>query len=244
MEEIWKDVPEYEGLYQVSSFGRIKSLGRLCASKCDSTRFVTERVLKPSVDGGGYESVELRSLLNNKRIKIHKLVAMAFLGHVPCKMEFVINHIDGDKRNNNLENIEIVTQRQNSTICFRRDIDSFSSKYVGVSRNNKLKKWKASIMFNNNAYHLGLFDTEIEASNEYQKALRHINNDTFYQCMTLINRKISSNYRGVSWKPASNKWESRITINGKTTNLGSFLEEKDASDSYQKALEKHVMQHV
>jgi len=106
-QEIWKDVPNYEGIYQCSNYGRVKN-------------FKTNKVLKPSINSTGYYVVNLHFETKQKTRTVHQLICICFLNHIPNGNTFVINHIDGDKKNNKVENLEIVTQRQNNTFCFRK----------------------------------------------------------------------------------------------------------------------------
>lgn len=102
---------------------------------------------------------------------IHKLVAMAFLNHTPDGTQiFVINHKNFDKMDNRVENLEIVTSRENSN---KKHLSS-TSKYTGVSWNKNTNKWRADIYINSKLNYLGLFTNEIEASNAYQNALKQI----------------------------------------------------------------------
>lgn len=168
--EVWKDIPGYEGLYRVSTLGRIKSLSRLMVNG-DSFFLSKDRILKPCIDTTGYYTINLwKERLPNTR-KIHKLVAITFLGHKPCGNKLVIDHIDGNKLNNRLTNIQVVTSRANSSICFRRDRDKLTSIYVGVSWDKSSKKWHSGIRINGKYIHLGRFSSETEASDSYQKAL-------------------------------------------------------------------------
>lgn len=104
MIEIWKDVVGYEGLYQVSDFGRVRSLA-----------YGKERILKQQERQHGYLSVCLYGRGGNKRnfkqISVHRLVAEAFIPN-PKKLSEV-NHIDEDKKNNKLENLEWVSHQEN-----------------------------------------------------------------------------------------------------------------------------------
>jgi hypothetical protein len=106
--EIWKDVPEYEGLYQVSNLGRIKSLPR------NGTRN-SSRILKPRVDLG-YERVWLSKADVVKPHKISRIVASVFILNPFNKPE--VNHIDGNKSNNNVNNLEWVTKSENIKHAF------------------------------------------------------------------------------------------------------------------------------
>ena len=119
--EIWRPIKGYEGHYEVSNFGRVISYKRDKA-----------KLLKSHVNKVGYHHVVLNIEGNRTTILIHQLVAIAFLNHTPCGHNKVINHIDGNKLNNNVSNLEIVTTRQNATTCFRKDKNALSSKYAGV----------------------------------------------------------------------------------------------------------------
>ena len=158
--EIWKDVPNYKGCYQVSNLGNVKSLKR--AGK--------ELYMKFATDVRGYYYVGLR--LNNKCkiYKVHQLVAMAFLNHTPCGHKVVIDHIDSDKNNNNLNNLRLVSNRFNCT-KEQRGV----SKYTGVSWDKSRDKWCSKIKINGKTKNLGRFMSELEASEAYQDALKRLN---------------------------------------------------------------------
>ena len=108
IEEIWKDIEGYEGLYQVSSEGRIKSLSRLTSNG----RKIAEKILKPSNNGWGYLQVILCKDGKHINHRIHRLVAQAFIPNPENKPE--VNHIDENKENNNVDNLEWVTSKENS----------------------------------------------------------------------------------------------------------------------------------
>lgn len=81
MEEIWKDIKGYEGLYQISSFGRIKSYDRYTPSKLKNTSKIKRKgkILKQSDDGSGYLQIILNDGVQRKGFKVHRLVAENFL---------------------------------------------------------------------------------------------------------------------------------------------------------------------
>ena len=95
MQEIWKDIKDFENMYQVSNLGRVKSLPRIIMRKDGKKQTIKGQILKGSKDTKGYIQVELKK--NNKRnIKvIHRLVALAFIPNEKNKEQ--VNHIDGNK---------------------------------------------------------------------------------------------------------------------------------------------------
>lgn len=161
MKEIYKDIEGYGGLYQVSNFGNVKSL-----------KFIKERILTGNPNATGHYAV---SLYGNgvKRERIHKLVCIYFKGYDPKNKEFVIVHIDGDKKNNHVSNLYLKSRR---VFYSELDRESKSSKYVGVYWCKRAKKWKAQILINGKLKYLGSFTDEQEASNAYQKALKELKN--------------------------------------------------------------------
>lgn len=169
--EIWKDVPNYEGFYKVSNLGRVKSLSRNVKCGYNSTRRIKGRVLGQRIRECGYYIVDLCHSHHILTIRVHTLVAMAFFGHNSDGLHYtVIDHIDYNKLNNHLSNLQIITNRENcSKDKFRNNP---SSKYVGVSLIKKTGKWMAQIMINKKSINLGHFDAEIDASNAYQDRLK------------------------------------------------------------------------
>ena len=227
MEEIWKDIEGYEGLYQVSSVGIVKSLKRLVNSK-HSSRTVNEIILKQSLNKWGYYAVGLHKYGKVNIFRVHRLVAVAFIHNTESKP--CINHINAIKTDNRAENLEWCTIRENTSHYYSQQ--KSTSQYVGVilSRN----KWNASIYHGGKKHNLGWYPTEIEASIAYQKALKEIketDNLTPYK-----NQKWSSKYKGVSLDKVTNRWCSYILVNGKRIWLGSFKTEIDAHQAYQNKL--------
>ncbi len=167
MEEIWRDIKGYEGCYQVSSFGNVKSLDRFVHHSTSGKTKLKGRVLKKGVSSNGYYHVVLCKDGKTKSKTIHQLVAIGFLEHIPCGHKFIVDHIDDDKLNNNVSNLRIRTHRFNLS---RRK--GATSKFVGVSWNTLEGKWRSVIRINGNDVFLGSFTDELEASEAYQNKLK------------------------------------------------------------------------
>ena len=175
MEEIeeWVDIKGYEGLYQVSSYGRVKSLERTIDNKLYGDQNIKERILKNQFcSTTKYYKIKLSKNNIKKTWSIHQLVAINFLNHKPLGFLLVVNHIDNNRLNNKIHNLEIIPARENTS----KDIDKTktSSKYVGVNLCKKSLKWIAKIRINGKKTYLGLFNNEIDAHLAYQKALQNL----------------------------------------------------------------------
>jgi hypothetical protein len=108
--ENWKDINGYEGLYQVSDMGRVKSQPKQWIGGKGAIRNHDGKILQSSFNGG-YLQVVLQNNGIKKTIKIHRLVAEAFLPNLENKLE--VNHIDTNKSNNKLDNLEWNTRNEN-----------------------------------------------------------------------------------------------------------------------------------
>ena len=155
-DEIWKVIPDFDK-YQISNNGNVKSL-----------KGITPRILKPKTDRYGYFGVGLTKDGKSVSFRPHTLVAMAFLGYVPDKTQrLVVNHINFNKQDNRVENLEIVTHREN---CNKKHLKS-SSQYTGVSFEKSTNKWRAIISINKKWVNIGRYKTELEAHYAYQEKL-------------------------------------------------------------------------
>lgn len=113
MKEEWRDIPGYEGLYQVSSLGRIKTTAHWQTYVNGGKHFYKERIRVPGVGPTGYLSISLGS--KGREAGVHRFVAEAFIPKVLGKND--VNHIDGDKSNNRVENLEWVDRGENMRHC-------------------------------------------------------------------------------------------------------------------------------
>jgi len=163
MKEIWKDVLEYEGLYQVNEYGDVKSLSRTI-TKGNITYVTKDKLLKQSVDSVGYPYVNLSDYKKQKTFRVHQLIAVAFLNHTPDKHKgLVIDHIDGNKLNNMITNLQLITNKKNTS----KDRKNKTSKYTGVSWHKQSNKWLAQFKENGKVNYLGTFETEEDARDAY-----------------------------------------------------------------------------
>lgn len=160
MSEIWKDVEGYEGLYQVSNKGNVKS-------------FYTNRNLKPTRHNKGYLMVGLTSNHKTKTHFIHRLVAKAFLENLEQKKE--VNHKDGDKTNNHIENLEWCTDVENRLHAYSMGLRT-TPVFVGVN------------MFSLDGILVNTFQSICEASRKM-----HINEANIFECC-IGNRKSAGGY--------------------------------------------------
>jgi hypothetical protein len=211
--EIWKDVIGYEGIYEVSNFGQVRSLSYNKTGKV--------KLLSPC-RRMGYPSVVLHG--NGKKIHrtIHSLVVEAFIDS-NYKLKGVINHKNFNRGDNSLENLEIITARENTNL---KHIPH-SSKYTGVCWNKREQKWESKINYGGSQKYLGKFTTEEEASWYYESAFICIKEGRIGDIKKNIKAK-SSKHKGLSFVKNRNNWNVVLPVNGKKTYLGSFKTEDEA----------------
>lgn len=169
--EIWKDIPEFEGYYQVSNFGNVKSLSRTILGRGKHNALLKERLLKFSTSTNGYYQVILQKEGFKKIYKVHSLVAICFLNHIPDGTHnVVIDHINEVKKDNRLENLRLIGHRENVS----RSMKNNTSTYVGVSWSKNAKKWISQITIEGKTKYLGLFDNEEYANKKYLETLKDL----------------------------------------------------------------------
>jgi len=153
MVETWKIIPNYER-YTVSNLGRVKS---------------PRGLLTPN-NNNNYLRVSLFNQDGRKRFNVHVLVAICFLNHEPNGHDIEVDHIDGDKHNNVVGNLQLLTARKHRI----KDIPRGFSKYPGVSWHKNRNYWCAKIVIAGKQIHLGKFDTELDAAKAYNDSLINV----------------------------------------------------------------------
>jgi hypothetical protein len=143
--EVWNDIKGYKGYYKISNFGNIKSLDRELDNK--RGKFIKKgKLMRPILSLGGYLKINLYIRGKMKTKLIHRLVAINFIRNKSNKKE--VNHKDGNKRNNHIDNLEWVTAKENTTHAVK----------IGLFNNTKAVK-----MFSKSGVLLGVYDSLIEA---------------------------------------------------------------------------------
>lgn len=140
---IWKSIKGYEGLYEVSTLGEIKSFHN-----------GTEKLIKCTIHKqNGYAYFQLVKNGQKKTMRLHKVVMVTFIG----ESEKIINHKNGDKSDNRLDNLEYISSREN-TSHYWKDL-----KLPNVYYNKNTDKYRARIYHNGKSIHLGYFPTKLLA---------------------------------------------------------------------------------
>ena len=178
--EIWKDILGYEGLYQVSNFGRVRSLDRIVKGCYNTIQIKKGRILKPRKNIWGYLYVVLSKENRTKAFTIHRLVALHFIdnpNNYPC-----VNHKDEDKLNNNVDNLEFCSVLYNNT---------YNERHKKIAEKNiNGKKSKPVLQYTLDGVFVKEWESTREAGrNGYQQI-----------CISKCCRGINKQHKGFIWK--------------------------------------------
>ncbi|KKN42124.1 hypothetical protein LCGC14_0716280 [marine sediment metagenome] len=179
LKEIWKDIKGYEGLYQVSDLGEIKSLDRVIYSKFRSIQTFKGRILRKLIHNNGYVSIMLSKKGITKRFIIHRIVAKSFILNLQNKKE--VNHKNLIKGDNRAENLEWVTPKENM-----KHADKNIDLYQKGSLN---KRSKSCIQISLDGLLVGMYGSRNEAFRKTGVNAAHISD------VISGNRKMAGGYK-------------------------------------------------
>lgn len=147
-QEKWKAVKGFEGVYDVSSLGRVRSLDRIVSG--DKRSFKKKgKILNPSVDSKGYFYFKIRDAgkkrEERRNVRVHRLVMEAFCG----ASKEVVDHVNGDKKDNRLSNLKYVTMRENTY----KDLSKKEDNYIYLDKRKNF--YSVYIKINNKKFYVG-----------------------------------------------------------------------------------------
>jgi len=222
-EEIWKKIPGYEGVYEVSSLGRVKSF------------FLYDEgvIFKGSIDSHGYPSAVLYKDNIGKTFRVHVLMGLSFWGYVYSREGgLVIDHINNIKTDNRLENLQIISHRRN-TIKDRKRKGVFE----GARKHSCYDKYISCIIVKSRKYSLGVYDLEYQASMAYNIASYASDMGLNVEDLFPIPVR-TSKMKGVCWHKRVNRWVAQINVDKKKIHLGAYSSEDEAAKVYCMALNR------
>jgi len=234
--EEWNPIKNYEGRYEISNYGRVKSLskqwklhhGGLCKRK--------EKILSQKINSVGYPAIDLSKQCKRKSFNIYHLVWDHFGNAKRNGYKLQVDHKDENKLNSQIDNLQLLTQRENTVKYYRTK--KTTSNYDGISFYKRYDKFVARITLNKKRILLGYFKSEIDAANEYQRALKEFNKTGEITVYSPIVKRKTSKYKGIGLNKKNNRWRCRIRINQKEVSLGYFDNEFMAHLAYEKALKQ------
>lgn len=235
--EDWKNIKGYEGFYKVSSMGNIKSLKRKVKHPTGYTRTVNEKVLKPTIVNG-YHHVDLSKYGKRERHLVHRLVASAFIENHNKKPQ--VNHIDGNKTNNNVNNLEWATASENVTHGYLTGL----SKPMAGSKNGHSKLSESEVIEMRNWYSKGRTQKELAEKFEVSTwTVQGIVEGRTWNNVKGIKREENFTTNKVNYKWVEkhrNKYRGRFTHKGKKIDCGLHKTEKEAHEEVLKRREQHL----
>lgn len=163
MEQTWLPIPDYEGYYEVSDSGEIRRVKGWNGEG---------NILAKVPDRDGYLKVHLSVNGKAKKRLVHRLVMRAFIG----ESNLEVDHLNGNKQDNRLSNLEYVTTSENQLRL--KDRSGRKSGTRGVSWHKQNQKWQVEFRVGNKRNYVGIYDTIEQASEAYKKAINEHPTDT------------------------------------------------------------------
>jgi hypothetical protein len=223
--EQWKDIPDYESLYQVSDLGRVKSLEKPRKKSTNNPNsFVRLRIMKASL-GKKYLNTALYKDGQSKSFLIHHLLSIAFLKFKPNMGQTIVDHINNISTDNRLCNLQLITRRHNNV----KDVKN-KSEAVGLYQRNGF--FNVTISFNGISCSLGSFKDKKEAIEKHKEAFDLIESN---QDISHLIKKKTNKTESKGVYHINHKFTSQIFYNGFKYNLGSYHTIKEASDVFELA---------
>lgn len=148
MEE-WRDIPDYEGLYQISNLGRVRSLERFRQNH-SKIQLTPEKIKATRRDSQGYLLLDLYKNNKQKTIRVHQLVAIVFIENSENKK--TVNHIDGNKSNNNANNLEWASHKEQNIHFYKNGLKSKSNIDKSVKAMNSKSSKRVKCLNNQKEY--------------------------------------------------------------------------------------------
>ena len=145
MTNSWKSVPDYESLYEINTLGEIRSVGR-------------NKLMKHHIDKGGYPKVTLCKQGKHKTYLVHRLVALAFIPSIDISLE--VNHIDGNKQNNSVSNLEWCTRQANQQHAFCTGLNKAPRNMLNRKHSEESKLKMSQSAMGRKAWNKGLSSSE------------------------------------------------------------------------------------
>ena len=167
--EIWRPIPGYEGFYDASNLGRIRSRTIMVRRSMGGLQKSVGIIRKLHVGKSGYATVGLSKYGKRKTWFVHILVAKAFMG----ESDLVVDHINRNKSDNRLSNLRYITQREN-VIHSQSNVTGKTGVYLNDERYKK--RYRARIRVGGKLEELGTYLTKEEASRAYNNRLKQITN--------------------------------------------------------------------
>lgn len=168
--EVWKSIKDYDGLYEVSNLGNVKTIEKIVLKRGKYPSLSKEKLLSQPKCKNGYLRVTLIKDKKPKTFLSHQLVAIAFLNHKIDKHKIVVNHLNFKRDDNRVENLELITSRANAS--YKQKIGT--SLYTGVYFRKDANKWSSQININGKIKSLGLHKNEYDAHLAYQNELKNL----------------------------------------------------------------------
>ena len=154
MKEVWKDIKGYENLYEISNFGNVRN---------------KNKQIKKQYDNKGYLCVELYKKNKRKHFRIHRLVMMTFNDNSNHKLD--INHIDGNKYNNKIDNLEWCTRKENLDHAVRKGLNSQAIRITATKDDLIIKCYSINTAYNQIKKYEDIKCSEHTFNNNVKRAL-------------------------------------------------------------------------